>query len=464
MDTNQRRGLILKGNMYKVIVTLALPIMLNNLIQTLYNLVDAMWISRLGSAEFAATSFVWPVNFLFTSIGIGLSIAGTSLLSRLIGASKYKDANEYMTQFVMISFIAAICFSAIGYLTTPWIVKLMGATGDIALYGNIYLRLTFLDLPFTFFIFNYNAIMNSQGNTMMPTVLGGISGILNAVLDPIFIFTLGMGIGGAAIATIISKAVLAFVGLALLMNSRGNIKLSFRKFRFDEKKIKRIIKIALPSSVGQSGSAMGFMVLNIFIASYGTATIAAFGMVNKITSLIMQPSMGVGESLASITGQNLGYGQMDRVREAFNKAIQLTLTFSIIGSALLFIYNTPIIYFFVKSRDDQQVIIESIEYLKYISLFLPLMGVFSILKGVFEGTGDTKYSMHMEIGRLWLVRLPMILLIKHFTDIGSRGIWFSMGISNLIICLYGYLIYRKSNWKKTVVEEVELNSLDEMLV
>ena len=452
MDTNQRRNLILKGNMYKVILTLALPIMLNNLIQTLYNLVDAMWISKLGSTEFAATSFVWPVNFLFTSLGIGIAIAGTSLLSQYIGASKYEEANKYVSQFVVISFIAAVFFSILGYFFTPTIVRIMGARGEVAHYGTVYLRLTFLDLPFTFFIFNYNAIMNSQGNTLMPTILGGISGILNAILDPIFIFTLNMGVGGAAIATIISKGLLALVGIILLMNSRGNIKLSFKRFRFDKNKIRRIIKIAIPSSVGQSGSAMGFMVLNVFIASYGTATMAAFGMVNKITSLVMQPSMGVGESLTSITGQNLGYGQIERVEEAFKKAMIITLTFSIIGSLLLFIYNTPIIYFFVKSRDDQQVIIESIEYLKYISLFMPLMGVFSILKGVFEGTGHTKYSMHMEIGRLWLVRLPMILLLKYFTTIDSRGIWFSMGISNLIICIYGYFVYRQAHWKKTIIQ------------
>lgn len=453
MNEDQRRDLILKGNMYKVIFTLALPIMLNNLIQTLYNLVDAMWISKLGSAEFAATSYVWPVNFLFTSIGIGLAIAGTSLLSQYIGASKYKQANEYAVQFVVISFIAAVFFSALGYVLTPWIVRLMGAKGDIAYYGVIYLKLTFLDLPFTFFIFNYNAIMNAQGNTVMPTVLGGISGVLNAVLDPIFIFTLNMGVGGAAVATIISKGLLAFVGLILLMNAKGNIKLSFKRFRLDKSKIRQIITIALPSSVGQSGSAMGFMVLNVFIASYGTATMAAFGMVNKITSLVMQPSMGVGEALTSISGQNLGYGQIERVEEAFKKAMQVTLAFSIVGSVLLFVYDTPIIYFFVKSRDDHQVIVESIAYLKSISLFMPLMGVFSILKGIFEGTGDTKYSMHMEIGRLWLVRLPLILILKYFTIIGSQGIWFSMGISNLLICLYGYLIYRRGNWKETLIRE-----------
>ena len=453
MKDNLRRDLILKENMYKVIITLALPIMLNNLIQTLYNLVDALWISKLGSVEFAATSFVWPVNFLFTSLGIGISIAGTSLLSQFVGAGKYKEANEYLAQFVVISFIAAICFSVIGYLSSPWIVKLMGASQEIAPYSTTYLRVTFLDLPFSFFIFNYNATMNAQGDTLTPTILGGISALLNGILDPVFIFILHMGVGGAALATVISKALLAIVGLILLMNSRGEIKLSFRKFKVDKEKIKNIIKIALPASLGQSGSAVGFMVLNMFIVSYGTATMAAFGMVNKITSLIMQPAMGVGESLTSIAGQNLGSGQVERVEDAFKKAIKMALIFSVIGSAVLFIYNSPIVCFFIQSRDDGAVIVEAMTYLKYTTMSLPLMGVFSILQGIFQGSGHTRYSMQMEIGRLWLVRLPMILLFKHFTSIGSTGIWFSMSISNLIICLYGYFIYRKGKWKYAIDTE-----------
>lgn len=453
MKENLRRDLILKENMYKVIITLALPIMLNNLIQTLYNLVDAVWISKLGSVEFAATSFVWPVNFLFTSLGIGLSIAGTSLLSQFIGAEKYKEANEYLSQFVVISFIAAVCFSIIGYISSPWIVKLMGASKEIAPYSTTYLRITFLDLPFSFFIFNFNATMNAQGDTLTPTILGGISALLNGILDPIFIFTLHMGVGGAALATVISKALLAVVGLVIVLYSRRDIKLSFKNFKLCKEKIKRIVKIALPASLGQSGAAVGFMVLNMFIVSYGTATMAAFGMVNKITSLIMQPAMGVGESLTSITGQNLGSGQVERVHEAFSKAIQLALLFSVIGSIFLLIYNQPIVCFFIQSRDDGAVIKEAVTYLKYITMSLPLMGVFSILQGIFQGSGHTRYSMQMEIGRLWFIRLPMILLFKHFTNIGSTGIWFSMSFSNLIICIYGYTMYRKGHWKKATGSE-----------
>ena len=154
MKEGQRKELMLKGNLYKVIITLSLPIMINNLIQTLYNIVDGMWVSKLGSVQFAATAFVWPVLYLFISIGIGLSVAGTSILSQLIGASKEEEANKYSSQLIAISVLAAICFTIIGYVITPLVIKLMGGKGDLAEYSNIYLRLSFIDLPFMFLFFN----------------------------------------------------------------------------------------------------------------------------------------------------------------------------------------------------------------------------------------------------------------------------------------------------------------------
>lgn len=451
MKEQERKELILNGDIYKVLIMLSLPIMLNNLIQTLYNLADGIWVSKLGSVQFAATSFVWPVNFLFISIGFGLSIAGTSILSQLIGADKYKEANEYANQIIVISMITSVIFAIVGYTISPYVIKLMGATGDLAKYSNIYLRITFLDMPFMFLFFNFNSIMNSQGNTLTPTILSGVSAILNVILDPIFIFTLDMGIAGAAIATLLSRAMLAMAGVYILIKSSTMVKPRLKDFKFNKDKIKKIISVALPSSIGQSGSALGFMVLNSFIASYGTATMAAFGMVNRITSLIMQPAAGIGASLTSIVGQNIGANQIDRVKEAFRKGLKLTITFGTLGCLLMLWKDNEIINFFMQSKDDSEVIAQGITYLKYISLSSPLMGIFSVFQGIFQGSGHTKYSMSMEIGRLWFVRLPMILLFKHFTSIGSEAIWFSMSFSNLIVCLYGFLIYRRNTWQKKVV-------------
>ncbi len=456
-----KRSFILKDNLYKVIGVLAIPIMINNLIQTLYNLVDGLWVSKIGSVEFAATGFVWPVNFLFISMGMGLSIAGTSIISQFIGADKYEEANKYASQLIVVSFLSSILFAIIGYIISPFVVRLMGGTGELARNSIIYLKITFLDMPFMFLFFNFNSIMNAEGNTVFPTVLSAISAVLNMILDPIFIFTFNMGIAGAAIATLLSKAVLAIAGIYVLMRRSSKVRPSFRNFRFNGEIIKKIISVALPSSIGQSGSALGFMALNGFIVSYGTATLAAFAMVNRITSLVSQPAMGIGAALTSIIGQNLGCNQLKRAKEAFAKAIKLTIGFSALGLIVLLAFDKQIIGFFMQSKDDMMVISEGITYLKYIAWSMPLMGIFSVLQGVFQGSGHTRYSMEMEVGRLWFVRLPMILIFKNFTNIGSVGIWFSMSFSNLIICIFGYIMYRKGAWEKNIIHHKDCRKLKE---
>lgn len=452
MKKQDKTEMILKGSIYKVLFTLSIPIMINSLIQTLYNLVDGLYVSMISSVHFAATAFVWPVNFLFISLGIGLSIAGTSLLAQLVGGGKLKEAKEYSTQLMAITILSSVVFTILGYIVSPFIIKLMGATGDLAKYGNIYLRITFLDLPFMFLYFNVNSMMNAQGNTLTPTILSAISAIINVILDPIFIFTFGWGIAGAAWATLASRAILAIFGCILLFSENNKIKPEFKGFKFNSKIIKEIVTVGIPSSIGQSGSSLGFIVLNGFIGSYGTATIAAYAMVNRITSLVMQPAMGLGSALTAIVGQNMGANQIDRVKEAFHKALKLTIIIGTLGCILLIAFDNAIINFFMQSKDDPSVIELGITYLFYISLSMPLMGIFSVFQGIFQGSGNTKYSMSMEIGRLWFVRLPMILIFKHFTNWGSSGIWFSMSFSNLVVCLYGYWLYKKDGWQKKIIK------------
>lgn len=452
VEKTNKTELILKGNIYKVLITLSIPIIINSLIQTLYNLADGVWVSKISSVHFAATAFVWPVNFLFISIGMGLSIAGTSLLSQLVGNNDYERAKSYTAQLMVITVLSSFVFAALGYILSPYVIRLMGGTGDLASLGNIYLRITFLDLPFLFVFFNINSIMHSQGDTITPMILSGVSAIINVILDPIFIFTFGWGIAGAAWATLISRVLLSVAGFFMLFGKRNKIIPSFKGFSFDKKIVREIVTVGLPSTIGQSGASLGFIVLNAFIGSYGTATLAAYAMVNRITSLIMQPAMGIGQALTTVVGQNVGARQMNRVKESFYKALALTIVIGILGAGILIIFDEPIIHFFMQSRDDLSVIELSLTYLFYVSLSMPLMGIFSVFTGLYQGTGNTKYSMSMEIGRLWFVRLPMILFFKHLTTWGSTGIWFSMSFSNLIVCLYGYWIFARKGWQRSVLD------------
>ncbi len=440
--------MILSADMYRVLLTLSVPIMINNIIQTLYNLVDGIWVSKISSVHFAAVSFVWPINFLFVSLGMGISVAGTSLLSQLIGAEKVKEARKYATQLVALSLILGTLFAAIGIIASPFVIKLMGGEGEFASLANTYLRISCLDLPFLFLFSSVNSMMNAQGNTVTPTILSAISAILNVTLDPIFIFTLGMGIAGAAWATVLSRVVLAALGAKQLFSNDNMLKPNFNQFKFDKKILKEIMRVGLPVSIGQSGASVGFIFLTGFIVSYGTATMAAFGMVNRTTNLFMLPAMGVGTALTAVVGQNLGANKEKRATEGFVKASKLASYMGIVGGIFVFVFSKQLVAFFIQSKDDPEVIVQSIIYMKFIAFSLPLMGMFSVLQGIFQGSGNTGYSMAMEIGRLWVVRLPMILAFKHLTNFGSVGIWFSMSFSNFVVCVFGLWVFKVKGWNR----------------
>lgn len=452
MKSENSQDIILHGNLYKAIIYLAMPITINNFIQTLYNLVDSFWIGKIGSVEFAATTLVWPINFLYISIGMGISIAATSIISQLLGAGENDKANTYASQLIMLSLISSIVLMVIGIIISEVMIKAMGVEEELLYFGTLYIRLTLLDLPFSFYFFVFNAIMNSQGNSVVPTVLSGISALINCVLDPIFIFNLNMGVGGAAIATVISKVLLALAGVIYLYKGNSIIKPSFKNFRFNKEIIITSLKIAIPSSIGQAGSSIGFIVLNAFIVSYGTATMAAYGMVNRITSLISQPAMGISAAIVSICGQNLGAKNYKRAIDSFKKAVILTASIGIIGCVFLIWQRVNIINFFMQSKDDMEVINQGIIYLIFVAISTPFLCVFSSFQGLFRGAGQAKYAMSMEIGRLWFTRLPMILIFKYFTSIGSIGIWTAMSLSNVIICIYGYLLYKRGNWLNNLLD------------
>lgn len=335
----------------------------------------------------------------------------------------------------------------------------MGGTGRFGEQSAIYLRYIFLGVPFQIMFMGFMAIMNAQGNTKSTTFVNSAAAILNVILDPFFIFKtvpvlnvpgLGLGVAGAALATSLSQVFLMVIGFIVMRRTSKALPVVFRNIPFDGKKIKRIIKVGLPSSAGHSGSAFGFIIINTFIAKYGTSLIAAFSLINRINNMIMMPAMGIGSGLTSIVGQNMGANQMDRIREGFHKAIKMSLLISVVGSVFLYLFRYQLLFFFTPTAGPAMVQ-QSMEYLIYILPTIPLMGLFSIFQGLFQGSGHTNYSMFMAIGRLWFVRIPMILLFERFTGLGQRGIWISMNVSNILVIVYGFWVYRSNRWTRQVL-------------
>lgn len=446
------RNFITQGSLNKVILSISVPLMLNNLVRTLYNLTDGLFVAQISAEDFAATAFVWPLNFLFISVGMGIGIGATALIAQQMGGNHYPSAKHYADNTILLSLILGFLAALIGYLATPSLIYWMGARDGLYEKSVIYLQINFIGLFFDFVYFGYQAILNAQGQTKSITIISIISSLTNVILDPLFIFDnvlglpgLNMGIVGAAYATVISKIALYLLGIRIV-HKYSEISVSVRKVKVDRQILTNISKVAFPSAMGYGGSALGFTVLNGLIASYGTNTLAAYSMVNRITDLLNQPQLGIGAALTSIVGQNIGSGNFDRAKAIFKRAIYLILALSLISSLTVLIGRYQILSIFIKGGSDPELWTQAIEYLYFSAFIIFFMGLFSALNGFFQGTGQTKYAMYLSVGRLWALRLPIIWALGIFTDLGSMGIWIAMLLSNMLVVVYGFYIYRSRDW------------------
>ena len=254
MKVTKNREAILSGNISKVLLSLSLPIMLGNVIQTIYQVTDMYWVSRLADGDNAlgAISFIWPVIFVMLSFGIGINIAGTSMISQYVGMNKQGEARSVAGQLISFSLLFSLVLGIIGALYSRDILYMIGARNEILEYGSLYLGITFSTMPVMFLFFAYQSIRQGQGDTMTPMILLGSSVILNIVLDPILMFTLNMGVAGAAWATVISRALSTVVGVYLLFFSNNGIRLRISDLNLNLPVLKDIVRIGMPSALGQS--------------------------------------------------------------------------------------------------------------------------------------------------------------------------------------------------------------------
>lgn len=451
-----KQNIMLEGNISKTIIALSAPLMFNNLIRTLYNLTDGLYVAQLSSDDFAATAFVWPLNFLFISLGMGIGVGATTLIAQRLGARQYEKANQFAQNALNLSLVIGLFVSIIGYIYSANFVSWMGGTGEFALKSTTYLKINFIGLFFDFGYFAHQAILNSEGNNKTITIISTISSLINVILDPIFIFKtiplinlpgLDMGIAGAAWATVISKLILLILA-AYVVKRQSQVKVHLLNGEYHFPIIKELTKIALPSALGYSGAAMGFTVLNGLIQSYGTDTLAAFSMGNRLSDLLTQPQMGIGMALTSLIGQNIGAQQFDRAKAIFRRTNLIIGFISIISSIIIYLFKQNLLSLFITDMSNQNLWNQAIEYLMYSTFIIFFMGFFSSYNGVFQGMGKTNYSMFMSIGRLWLFRLPLIWLFSNFSNLGSTGIWISMLLSNGLTVLIAAFVYRKIDWNQ----------------
>jgi putative MATE family efflux protein len=469
-----------EGSLAKNLISMALPLMLSNFIQVVYNLTDTYWLGQMaeGATEAVAiTGICFPLVFFFSSFGHGFAVASTALVSRFRGQQNELAIRQTLGQLtiIMLGFMAAFFCVAVffletflGFLNTPAAILPMAVT---------YIGIIMLGMGFMFAFFSFQSFSVGLGDTLSPMYINIISVVANIILDPILIYGLNgfpqMGIKGAAIATLFSR-ILAVVIAIVVMFVKFRKLIPEPKFFIPNLKLqKTIFSIAVPSSMAMTTTSFGFIFMQSLVNSLGTSIISAHAIGNRLVNFIMMPPMGISSALATIVGQNLGAGKVKRAVKSFHVALVMSMIIMTCGSSILWFFGDSITSIFLA---DKTVVGFSNEMLKINSIAVWIFGFLFMFWGVFNGSGHTRPVMIIDFFRLWVIRLPLAYLLCGYfvsrytgdnswlikiinwtaTILGEKsytGLWWPMIVSNFISVLIAFYIYSKGTWKKALATQ-----------
>jgi len=440
---------VINAPMTPTLLKLAWPSVISMLVQTIYNMIDAFWLGKLGKIAISAPTIAWNIIFLFISLGSGLSVAGLALVSQHSGAKNYEKASFVGGQVLSFTFILSLFVALFGAFGTSWMLDILNIPAEMVPQTEVYMKTILFGMPFTYLMFALNSLFSGWGDTFTPMVLSVISVSINAVLDPLMIFGIGfprMEVFGAALATVISRGIIICIAFFFLLKGKTSFKIKMKYLVPDFKEIRKIVKIGLPSSLGQSITAFAFVIITSMIAGFGPVATSAFGVGNRIISFATMFSFGVAQATSTMVGQYLGADLKDNAYKVVWKSVALNMI--VVGSicTLTFLFGEQLTAFFI---NDPEVLVEGKRYFTIVSFSIPFFASFSILDSALRGSGHTMKSMIMNIIRLWGIRLPVIYLLGE--SMGTVGLWYAMLISNLTVCIMAAIVIMRKTWLKSII-------------
>jgi putative MATE family efflux protein len=338
------------------------------------------------------------------------------------------------------------------FFGAPLFMRWMGAEGIVHTYGTQYLSIRSFEMIYLFVFGVFTSMRQATGDTKTPVFLSIIALILNIILTPIFIFNLKLEVIGAAYATLIANLITFPIVLYFIFHPRFYVHAKVKDMGFSWNIFKNIMRVGLPATAGNALSSFGFVLMQSMILGFGITTAAAFSVGNRIYSFFLMPAMSLGSVLSSYIGQNMGAGNVKRAKEAYDVSRKATLVImSVIGA-----FAIPFVRPMASLLSSGETLKLASEYLVFLFLTQPFMAIYNSYCGVFDGSGNTRLSFLMHTIRLWVFRIPVILVLREFTNLGSSAIWICMLLSNFLIAFVGYGLMKKVDFGKTFAYQEDL--------
>lgn len=440
----------------KLVITMALPLMLSLLVQSLYNIVDGIYVGMISEEAFAATSLAYPIQLLMVAVSVGTGVGVNAVASRMVGAKRLEDAGKTATTGLVLSLIGTVVFMIFGALFLPFYIRTCSGSEASLVMCESYLRICTLLCLGVFMETFGQRLLQAVGNTMLSMVSLVIGALTNIILDPILIFNCGMGIEGAAVATVIGQWVGAAVALGLNAATNHEIKFAFKGFRMEKAIIWPIYKVGLPTILTQAmGAIMLFSMNSILGALLGDAgsapAIAFFGGYYKLQNFLYMPIMGLGQAAIPIVGFNYGAKDSGRIKEVLRTAVPVAVGIAAVGTILFETIPGPLLRIF--SASDAALAI-GVPGLRIIAATFMFGAVTTVLGYTCSGLGSGVANM---VGTGLRQVIPMVPLAFLFGKLGGVGsIWFSMWVSEALAVAFSvWFTHREFRMKVTALEETK---------
>ena len=423
--------------------------MLTNLLQVTYNLVDAWFLGKVSAEAVSAPAITFSVVFFLSVVGMAFSQAGATLVAQSHGAGDRRLVDFYASQTVGLITVAGIVVGILGVAGIGALLWLLRVPPEVVGFTRTYMRIIFSAVPFMFFFFVLQGVFQGVGDSVTALLVQFATVAFNAALDPILIFGVGpvpaMGVAGAAIATLASRVISAAAILVILFRGGDRLRIRREDLRPRLDAWRRLVAIGAPLATGQGLAALGFTVLQGVVNGFGVAVVAAFGIGNRIIGVFNMPAMGFSRATAAIVGQELGAGRPEGAREAVRFSVLSMVAFIVPAMTLTFFFGNHIMRFFV---DDPAVIAHGATMFRIVSVSVVPFTLFTVINGAFQGGGDTRPVMYLNLLRLWGLRVPLAMLLAWGVALGPTGIWYSMFVSNIVTAGLGFWLLRTGRWMR----------------
>jgi len=397
----------------------------------------------------------WPVIWFLIAFSFGFGIAGLALISQYTGSGEKENANVIASQMISLSIIFGLIIAIFGFILTPYLVPLITKSATVTRTAITYMQLIFWGMPFVFIAFTFQSILSAKGDTITPMYINLFTVTLNVILDPFLIFGWWrfphLGVLGAALATIVCQGIAASISIYLLFRGTKGIKISINSLIPIWKWLKKIFKIGLPAAIGYSTTALGFGLVMAIVGRVNNpeTVIAAYGVGDKLISIIFIVVDGLGTGIMTLIGQNLGANLINRVEEIARKSLRVVFLITLLEAALVFALRIPLFKLFIPNRPD--IIAEGVHFLTIFTSGIPFFGLVGAIMALFRGSGHNVQPMIVDMVRLWELRIPLTYFLGN--QFGSTGIWWGMALSNVIAAIVALFFYFQGGWKKQVIHE-----------